>query len=153
MSAGAIFGVVLIGLIAIFLASMGIGKYQTTNTTTVKIGNAEVNAEIADNDAKRIRGLMFRDSLGKDEGMLFVFGSEGKHGIWMMNMSFPIDVIWMDKDKKVVFVEHSVPPCDALLVCPIYEPLTAAKYILEVNSGYAKRHGIEFGKVAYFQLK
>lgn len=149
---GFVFAIVLIALIIIFLISISIAKYQTPNFVKVKIGDAEVNAEIADTQIKQMRGLMFRESLEKDNGMLFVFDSESKHGIWMMNMSIPLDVIWMDKNKKVVHIEEGVKPCDALAVCQVYQPLQPAKYVLEVNSGYAKKHGIKFGTVANFKL-
>lgn len=140
----------VIVVLVLFFALLAIGKFQQTKFVSVKIGNATVNAEVADTPAKQLRGLMFRESLPKDDGMLFVFSGEGKHGIWMMNTSVPLDIVWLDKNKKVVFVKEDAQPCDALAVCPVYFPESDAKYVLEVNSGYAKRHGIKPGSVASF---
>jgi uncharacterized membrane protein (UPF0127 family) len=145
-----VIGVILILLVFfIFLAA---GKNQLVKTTTVKIGNATIKAELADTETKQLRGLMFRKSLAKDSGMLFVFPKEGRHSIWMMNMSIPLDIIWLDKDKKVIKVEENVQPCEALLICKTYSPDSDDMYVLEVNSGYAKTHGIKTGMKAYFEL-
>ncbi len=139
--------IVFIGIVFVFLA---IGREMPAKFVTVKIGKATVNAELADNEFKQMRGLMFRESLPKDGGMLFDFAREGEHGIWMMNMSMPIDVVWMDKEKRVTKVMEDVQPCDALLVCPVHYSGKRDKYVLELNSGYAKSHGIREGSVAKF---
>jgi len=143
------------GLVAIILISfvmLAIGKFQAPKFVAVKVGNATVNAELADTEAKQIRGLMFRDSLPRDGGMLFDFRSEGRHGIWMMNMSMPIDIVWLDKEKRVVKVEADAPPCGALLICKSYSPDEDDRYVLEVSAGYAKRHGIKVGSKASFDI-
>ncbi|MBI4894223.1 MAG: DUF192 domain-containing protein [Candidatus Aenigmarchaeota archaeon] len=143
------------GLVAIILISfvmLAIGKFQAQKFVTVKIGNATVNAELADTEAKQIRGLMFRDSLAKDGGMLFDFKRDGRHGIWMMNMSMPIDIVWLDGDKRVVSVEENAPPCGALLICKSYSPESNDRYVLEVAAGYAKKHGIRKGTKASFDI-
>jgi hypothetical protein len=143
------------GLIAIILISfvmLAIGKFQSQKFVAVKIGNATVSAELADTEPKQIRGLMFRDNLQKDGGMLFTFPREGRHGIWMMNMSMPIDIVWLDSDKRVVDVEENAPPCDALLICKSYSPESNDMYVLEVAAGYAKRHGIKKGTKASFGI-
>lgn len=142
----------LIAIIVIFFIVVTVGKNQQQKFVPVKIGNATVNAEVADTEPKQVRGLMFRDRLPTNDGMLFVFGGDGKQGIWMLNMSIPLDIVWIDKDRKVVHVEEKVPPCEALLICPIYRPDSDSRYVLEVNSGYAKRHGIKVGSVAKFDL-
>lgn len=144
------FPLLIVILIVVFLVFLAVGKLQQTKFTTVKIGNATVKAEIADTEPKQLRGLMFRESLPKDNGMLFVFRNEGRHGIWMMNTSIPLDIIWMDAGKKVVHMQENVQPCEALLICPSYSPESDSKYVLEVNAGYAKKHGIKIGSVASF---
>ena len=95
-------------------------KRTPTKYTNVKIGNASIKAEIADTSLKKIKGLMFRKQLQKDQGMLFVFNYDNYHGIWMMNMSFPIDIIWIDNEKKVVDVVRNAQPC--LIACKTYSP-------------------------------
>src|SRR5213594_3570416 len=90
-------------LIAVIIFTLAIVAYSTlvknTKFTTVKIGNATVNAEIADNSLKRMMGLMFRSSLGENDGMLFAFNSENYYTFWMMNTSIPLDIIWINSTK------------------------------------------------------
>ena len=142
----------VIAIIAIFLLTITVAKYQTPKFVPVKIGNATVNAEVADTQAKQIRGLMFRTEMPANDGMLFVFEKEGRHGIWMMNTSLELDIIWLDKSKRVIHIEKKAQPCEALLVCPSYRPTTNAKYVLEVNGGFASRHNIKIGSKSNFRL-
>lgn len=152
MPGGSYFAFAIVAIIAVFFVVLAMGKYQTPSFIPVKVGTATINAEVADTQPKQVRGLMFRDGLPKDGGMLFVFDREARHGIWMMNVTFPIDIVWLDSDKKVVYVEHGAKPCEALMICPIYQPTSPAKYVLEVSSGYARSHSINVGKVAQFNL-
>ena len=142
----------VIAIIAIFLITITIAKYQTPKFVPVKIGNVTVNAEVADTQPKQMRGLMFREELPAKDGMLFVFEREGRHGIWMMNTSIDLDIIWLDKDKKIIHIEKKAQPCEALVICPSYRPQTNAKYVLEVNGGFTGTHRIKVGQVAKFNL-
>lgn len=142
----------IIAIVVVLFIFLAVGKYMPPKFTNVKIGNATVHAELADNQFKQVRGLMFRDSLPKDGGMLFVFQGEQKHGIWMMNMSMPLDIVWLGADKKVVHIEQNVQPCDALLFCPAYFPESKDRYVLEVAAGYVKKHDISLGSAASFNL-
>src|SRR3989344_4478966 len=74
--------------------------------TEVKIRNKTFQAEIADNILSRQKGLMFRKELSQDKGMLFVFDSEGAYKFWMLNTTQHLDMIWMDKDKKIIFIQQ-----------------------------------------------
>lgn len=103
-----------------------------------------VEVEIAKTSKERTRGLMFRDNLPEGKGMLFVFSSEGYKSIWMKNVRFPIDVIWIGKDDKIVHIESAVPPCKTEK-CPTYPPSEKAFYILEVNANYTLENNIEVG--------
>lgn len=140
----------VVAIVLVFLVMIAIGKFQSQKFVTVKLGNATIHAEIADTEPKQMRGLMFRDSLPRDGGMLFTFSREGRHGIWMMNMSMPIDIVWLDGNKRVVQIEENAQPCGALLVCRSYFAESDDKYVLEVSAGYAKRHGIILGSQAKF---
>jgi len=94
---------------------------------------------------------MFKKSLPEDEGMLFVFDEEGYHGFWMMNMSFPIDIIWINNEKKVVDIVKNAQPCK--FSCPSYKPKEKAMYVLEVNANFTEEHGIRIGSYIEFELK
>jgi len=109
----------------------------------VKIGQTDMGVDVADSFFKKAKGLMFRRSLGKNKGMLFIFNSEARWGIVMFGMRFPIDIIWVGKNMRVVDIVEGARPC--LLFCRTYRPKKKAKYVLEVNSGFVKRHRIKLG--------
>ena len=125
-------------------------KKSPTKYTNVKVGDTTVKAEIADTTLKQIRGLMFRKNLPEDQGMLFDFNQDGFHGIWMMNMSFPIDIIWIDNEKKVVDIVRDVQPCR--ISCSTYRPKEKARYVLEVNANFTEKHGVNIGSELKFNL-
>ncbi len=109
----------------------------------------EVEVMVTDQD--RAMGLMFRPSLPEDKGMLFLFERADFHGIWMKNCRFPIDILWLDEDHRIVHVAEDVPPCQAD-PCPVYEPLRRARFVLELNAGQARREGAAVGATVSFQL-
>jgi uncharacterized membrane protein (UPF0127 family) len=106
----------------------------------VKIDGVVLEVQIADTDPRRARGLMFQEQLPFDEGMLLVFDDANKRSIWMLNMQFPLDVIWIDDNSRVVFIEKNIPPCKTALetvTCPSYKGGSKdAKYVLEVTAGF-----------------
>jgi uncharacterized protein len=110
-----------------------------------------LQVEVMVKDEDRAMGLMFRPSLPKDRGMLFIFERRDFHGIWMKNCRFPIDIVWLDEEKKVVHVAESVPPCKAE-PCPVYNPLRRAAYVVELNAGQAKREKAVLGAAIGFTL-
>jgi uncharacterized protein len=110
-----------------------------------------LQVEVMVKDEDRAMGLMFRPSLPKDRGMLFIFERSDFHSIWMKNCKFPIDIVWLDEDKKVVHVAESVPPCKAD-PCPVYNPLRRAAYVVELNAGQARREKAVLGSAFAFTL-
>jgi len=113
---------------------------------TVKIDGIVLEVQIADTDPRRARGLMFQEQLPLDEGMLFVWDAADKRSIWMLNMQFPLDIIWIDDANKVVFIEKNVPICKTALetvTCPSYKGGSKdAKYVLEVTAGFVEEFKI-----------
>jgi len=126
-------------------------RRSPTKYTTVKIGDVKIRAEIADTLIKRTKGLMFKKILPENEGMLFIFDNEGYHSFWMMNMSFPIDIIWINKEKKVVDISKNTQPCK--LSCSTYKPKEKAIYVLEVKANFTEKHGVKIGSSLKFELK
>jgi uncharacterized membrane protein (UPF0127 family) len=106
-----------------------------------------VNAEIVDSEASRAQGLMFREVLPEKSGMLFIFPGDGVYSFWMKNTLIPLDIIWLDKDFKVVHIKSFIPPCRTF-DCPSYNPGLEARYVLEVNAGFALFHRIEINDKA-----
>lgn len=110
--------------------------------------------EVASDAASRQKGLMLRTSLEPDKGMLFVFDTEGEYSFWMKNTLIPLDMIWMNADKKIVFIQENAQPCLPAqaggTVCPTMNPGVAALYVLEVNAGVAQKEGLKLGDSASF---
>lgn len=120
-------------------------KYRTVKVTYEE---SMLNAQLADSFVKNMFGLMFKDRLEKDTGMLFVLGTEGRMeaGIWMLNMKFSIDVIWMDRGGRIVDIAEELAPCKSLIRCRTYVPKSRAKYVLELNAGSVRGYGMKVGE-------
>jgi len=114
---------------------------------TIKVDDQVLEVQIADNEPRRQRGLMFQERLPYDQGMLFVFEAPGVYSLWMLNMQFPLDMIWFDQDGRVVHIDTGVEPCKSVVetvTCPSRIPATSASYVLEVTSGFVDRFGIDY---------
>jgi uncharacterized membrane protein (UPF0127 family) len=109
-----------------------------------------VHIEVATDDDTRAQGLMFRDRIPEGTGMLFVFVQSGDYPFWMKNTLVPLDMIWVDDQKRVVHVQANVPPCKAD-PCPSYPPHAVAKYVLELGGGQAAKHRVVNGSTLTFQ--
>ena len=133
----------------IFWAVFCPASYAQEAVKPVCLKNACVEAEIADTDVQRQRGLMYRESLPENKGMLFIFDYEARHSFWMKNTRFPLDIIWIDKDKRVVDIKPAVSPC-AETSCEGLIPRDKALYVLEVNAGFAQKKKIQIGDKVSF---
>jgi len=114
-----------------------------TTAPTAKIADKKINLELAITPAERANGLMHRESLGENNGMLFVFEQEGKPRFWMKNTLIPLDIIFIDSENKIVDIQ-TAEPCEKE-PCKQYFPEKQAKYVLEVNKGFAQKHNIQIG--------
>lgn len=113
---------------------------------------ATIQAEIADTTEKRAKGLMYRDSLAKDRGMLFTFAEPQMWTFWMKNTRISLDIIWMDGKKRIVHIERNVPACPRTDDgCPQYQPNENALYVLELAAGVADALQLQRGSVLKFQ--
>jgi uncharacterized membrane protein (UPF0127 family) len=109
-----------------------------------------VHVEVAADDATRQQGLMYRDTLPENRGMLFFFASTGNYPFWMKNTLIPLDMIWIDDQKRIAHIAAAVPPCKAD-PCPSVPPDADARYVLELASGVAARHGLANGQTLRFE--
>jgi uncharacterized membrane protein (UPF0127 family) len=114
-------------------------------------GGKVVTAELAVTDEERARGLMFRETLLPDQGMLFVFRDDDFHSFWMKNTLIPLDLVWLDAARRVIHVEADVPPCRQD-PCPTYGPKIPARYVLELNSGSLAAWGVKLYDQLQFVL-
>ena len=108
----------------------------------VVINEKIIFEELAITPEERQRGLMERELLEEDNGMLFVFSEEDAYSFWMRNMKISLDIIWIDADGSVVYFVKDVPPC-VQSPCQTYSPNANALYVLEVNPGVVDMLGIE----------
>ena len=103
--------------------------------------------EIADTERKRENGLMFRDSLPRKTGMLFIFPEKKKIGIWMKNTIIPLDIIFISEEKIIQKIIYSAVPMDNT----IYSSEDLSKYVLEINAGLSKEFQIKKGNKVSFE--
>jgi uncharacterized membrane protein (UPF0127 family) len=111
---------------------------------SVELGGHRYTVEIAADDAARARGLMDRTELAPGHGMLFVFEDDAPRVFWMKNTKIPLDMLFFDADRRLVSVQHDVPPCTAD-PCPGYSSGAPARYVLELNAGQARTRGVAPG--------
>lgn len=116
----------------------------------VCIKNNCFSVEIADDPSEREIGLMERDSLDEESGMLFVFEQEGVYKFWMKNTLIPLDMIWIDGNNKIVFIKENAEPCKTDM-CETFGPNGKAKCVLEINGGLAEKMKLKIGDAAEFK--
>jgi uncharacterized membrane protein (UPF0127 family) len=120
------------------------GPYKLRRATVRVAGlDATLDVEVAERDEHRTRGLMFRKSMGEDEGMLFVFEAERELAFWMRNTCLPLDMIFAASDGTIVGIEENVPTLNDGHYAP---GDCAARYVVEANAGWARRHGVKAGQ-------
>jgi len=110
-------------------------KQLVLNTSS---GSHNYTVEISDTKDERTKGLMFRDKMDEDKGMFFIFEEERVPAFWMKNMKIPLDIIFIDKNYKVVDYYENVPACTQD-PCPHYLPGTQSKYVAELTAGTVKK--------------
>jgi len=134
-------------ILAVFATYFMSGNHSSVNNaqqTQVCIKDNCFRVELAITPAEHARGLMFREHLDEDKGMLFIFENEGRHAFWMKNTLIPLDIIWIDENKEVVFISGNAQPCKEGF-CPAITPSKDAKYVLELNANTTGSIGLSIG--------
>ena len=111
----------------------------------VELADQRYAVEVADDNAERARGLMFRDRLAEGHGMLFIHDREEPQAYWMKNTRIPLDILYFDDARVLVSQQRDVPPCSAGNACPSYPSDEPARYVLELNAGVAEKLGLQDG--------
>jgi len=132
----------LLGLLALPLTGCA-----STDAAWVELRGERYVVEIADDDASRAQGLMFRDRLAPGHGMLFIHDVEDVQAFWMKNTRIPLDILYFDAQLRLVSMSQRTPPCTAGDRCPVYPSTGPALYTLEINAGEAARLGVRSGDV------
>lgn len=109
---------------------------------TVAVGTTTISIELARTSSARAAGLSGRTSLAETEGMLFVFPSLGRYGFWMKNMNFDLDLIWFDETATVIGLTEGASKDS---YPQIFYPPAEIKYVLEVPTGWSRRHNLAPG--------
>ncbi|GAB3102990.1 DUF192 domain-containing protein [Lysobacter terrae] len=130
---------------ALLFSGLVLSGCATGGDSWVELGGQRYQVEIADDDAERARGLMFRDELAKDSGMLFIHDAEEPQAYWMKNTRIPLDILYFDNALQLVSQQRDVPPCALGDGCPPYPSNAPARYVLELNAGEAARLKLENG--------
>lgn len=141
-------------ILAVCLAGCGPepGTLNELNVRTVTLPDGtKIRATLAIHQDDLVKGMKYRESLDEKDGMLFIYSQEGRYAFWMYEVKVPLDIIWLDKNRKVVQLVHQCPPCPGPREkCPNYGGQVPAQYVLEVKAGVAKKAGVRPGAVLDF---
>lgn len=147
-SVGLIIAGVILGVVA--LVVFIILPDMLKPTVDLRLGDGIFRARIAANDSDRARGLSGVKELDPDQALLIVFPSESRWGIWMKDMNIPIDIVWLDKNKKVIhIVENALPEYST---DKTFKPEASAQYVVELPAGTVESMAIKAGITAVFQI-
>jgi uncharacterized membrane protein (UPF0127 family) len=127
-------------------------KTQEIKTPYVMIGETNVNLQLAKSYEEKDKGLGGRESLGENEGMLFVFTRKNIPTFWMRGMLIPLDIIWISDD-TIVDIDRNIAPPEpdtSIYNLPKYSPSEPVDYVLEVNAGFSDEHGVKKGDLVEF---
>jgi uncharacterized protein len=144
-----------LALFSLFLISCGGNGSSGTDLVSVKVLapdgalRREFQAELADEPAERSQGLMFRQELGKDRGMLFIFPQDSQGPFWMKNTLIPLDIIFIGADKKIVSIAERATP----QTTTPREPAGPYRYVLEIEGGRSDELNVQAGDGVEFPLK
>lgn len=139
----------LLVLIFLFASRQGVLKnnFQTNNIQYVKIAGQTIKVNLALTPVAQEQGLSGRKNLAEDAGMLFIFDKPAKYSFWMKNMNFPIDIIWLSKDLRVVYLKKNALPES---YPETFTPGADAEYVLEVVAGFSEKNNLKEGDSAEF---
>jgi uncharacterized membrane protein (UPF0127 family) len=144
---GAMTAALLLALIAGACGQKATTLEELTSTDVTFPNGVKIVCETMRQEFELTRGLMFRDSLPANRGMLFEYPTVESHQHWTYQVKFPIDTIWMDRDRRIVEIVANMAPCDgkAAHECPQYGGVRPSRYAVEVNAGVAAKNGLKVG--------
>ncbi|OGD67316.1 hypothetical protein A2442_00930 [Candidatus Campbellbacteria bacterium RIFOXYC2_FULL_35_25] len=123
-------------------------KKDSNQFDTAVINNSSFRISIADTALERARGLSNKISLPKEEGLLFVFNEIGVYHFWMKDMNFPIDIIWIGEDYKIVYIKENALPES---YPEKFNPNQPALYVLEINAGMVSENEIKIEDFVFLE--
>ena len=138
--------------VALAFSPLGVLRAVAAGGTVILGGTTRFVVEIVQTEADLARGLSGRPALAPGHGMLFVFTAPGRHGIWMPDMRFPIDILWIQRE-RVVDIKREAPVPTPGVPLEVYRPREDADLVLEVPSGFSDAQGIRIGDAVEVRLK
>ena len=134
---------IVVSLLA--LALVGVGRAQCQSGpyalfTTAAGSQVMLNLEVADTPEKQERGLMFREEMPEDNGMIFIFPQTGTIAFWMKDTVLPLSIAFVTADLRIVDIQDMQPQTTDL-----HQPAARYRQALEVNQGYFARNGVKVG--------
>jgi uncharacterized membrane protein (UPF0127 family) len=134
-----------------FLASISAPPGRILKAEVI-VNNFTLKADLALTQEQQTKGLAVKNTMNETQGMLFVFQHPALQSFWMKDMKFPIDIIWMDANRSVVYIAPNLQPCPAVGDCPGYVPTKESMYVLETTAGFSHRHHVIPGTQMNFRL-
>jgi uncharacterized protein len=141
-------GLIVLMLLLIGAAAVYVMWPQLQPHTDLHLGDGVFTARVAKTQAERERGLSDTASLGAEQAMVLVYDNDGKWPVTMKGMKYPLDIIWLDKDKKVVYIVKNATP--ASYPYEVFVPKEDARYVVEVVAGTTGKKAIKINAEATF---
>lgn len=142
------FTAVVVALFFFVSSAMSHGQTRTVGVkheATIRLPEKEIQVEIAKKGSELERGLSYRKSIASDEGMLFVFDEMGQYPFWMKDMNFPLDILWISDEGRVVYLAENATPESYVKGKKVFQNDAFAKYVLEIKAGKAHEYGVYLG--------
>lgn len=136
------FVLLLVGVAAVYVLWP-----QLQPHATLRLGDGIFTAKIANTDAERAQGLSNTDQLPANQAMIFIFDKDDKWPMWMKDMSYPIDILWLNKDKQVVYIVKNASPDS---YPDKFVPSSDARYVIELPAGTVDSKAIRTNDSAVF---
>lgn len=135
----------IVMLALVFLISYNSSKYNLANIKGIEIASQNIRVDLALTPSAQTEGLSGRASLLKNEGMLFIFSRPGRYSFWMKEMNFPIDIVWIAEDLKVIYIKKDAQPESYPDVYKPDQNEKTARYVLEVLAGFSEKNNLQIG--------
>jgi uncharacterized membrane protein (UPF0127 family) len=148
-----IYGSVAYGLSKITMYYPGDDGYTPpVRLRTIEVVCADKNifkTYVANNESDREKGLSILKKINSDESMIFIFDTPMRYAFWMKDMKFPIDIVWLDENKKIVDIKSDVSP---RTYPEAFAPDSESLYVMEFKAGTSKKINIKIGDICNFDF-
>lgn len=139
-----------IALVLILIAGVAMVISVNHRKAPISIGGQIIFAKVAADDESRRKGLSGSQPLGEKEGMLFIFDTPSRWGMWMRDMKYSLDIVWLDTEKRIVHIAENVSPDT---YPKAFLPDKDALYVLELPAGFVDKYNVSEGNVVGFSVR